>query len=344
MGVTRGRSFFTFVVAVALVVIASLALSIIGSPPSHGASTDLAYDEVTKFASGDSSPQPGNFSADYQAAVAAGQQLAAAENPQGHGFFSAIHNMINTAKAAQNMMKNGIASREFFLGDLRRTDDPGAQTANVERPDQRRLIKLDFAKKTYEIIDMNAMMPSERPAPPPPSSGNGPPPSPQPGSGDFTVTVTSSTLGPKTIEGVPTVGYSFSFKGTMSNATGSCHNGTFETSSVQYISSYPDPSERGKLANVKRPSFVQSPEMAAVPFGCTPRITRHASGGSQAPTGRLAMFTIVGIGGSTGTQGGGKFLTVIERGNVRTLGGGDKNLFDIPAGFTQVTASPTPAP
>jgi hypothetical protein len=72
--------------------------------------------------------------------------------------------------------------------------------------------------------------------------------------------------------------------------------------------------------------------------GCTPTILMHASGLAKPPTGRLAMWTWVAISAGAPTAQGqmsGGFSTVIERGNVRTLGPGDKNLFDIPADYTK---------
>ena len=326
-----------------------LALALMAPPHLAGAANNaLAYDEVVRFVSGDANPQPGTFMSDYQAAVNAAQQAAAAQNaPQGHGLFGALKNVANMMKTGYNSFKTGIPSREYYLGDLHRTDDPGAQTALIERPDQHRKIKLDFAKKTYEIIDEKTTMPMAVQAPQSAPQQGTPPPTPQPGTADLNVTVRSSSLGPKTIEGVPTMGYSFSFKGAMTNATGSCRNGSFETSSIEYVSNYPEPGQAHSHATGGRAPAASDPEMAAVAPGCRPRITRHISNGGQAPTGRLSMFSVLGLGGSVQSQGqqaGGKFQTIIERGNVRVLTGADRNLFEIPAGFTQAVPSPTPSP
>src|SRR5579864_2971402 len=164
--------------AAIFVVVLALALSLMMLPRAgHAASGGLQYDEVTKFSSGDANPQPGTFQPDFQAAVAAAQQAAAAQNaPQSHGLFGGLKNMANMVKSAANSIKTGFASREYFLGAWRRTDDPGAQTATINKPDQHQIIYLDLAKKTYRIVDTGGGMPSMPQAPQPGPPNAGPPP------------------------------------------------------------------------------------------------------------------------------------------------------------------------
>jgi len=326
------------------------ALLLAAGVPGRTADAGLQYDEVTKFVGQNDQPQPGNFAADYQAAVSAAQQQAAATNnmTQHHGLFSMIKNTIQAAKTVGASIKFGFPSTEYYLGRLHRSDDPGTQTATIYRPDRNQIIRLNLANKTYSITDTSMQRMTE--GPPPGASQQrpqGPQPTPQPGSGKLDVSVSHSALGPKTIENVPTVGYAMSFKGTMSNSTGSCRDGSLQTSMTEYVSEYADPSVT--VAPAAQPAFKSEahPELAGVAWGCKPKVTYHKSGSGQAPSGRLSMWTLIAIGGSAATtQGavGGRFQTLIERGNVKTLGGGDRNLFEIPAGFTKESPSPTPAP
>lgn len=331
-------------IVAALSIATGLALS---SAPSSAAGDAIQFDEVTKFVGGNANPQPGSFSTDFQAAVSAQQEATAAQNaPPSHGLFGGLKNMMNMAKSVGNTFKSGFASREYYLGNLHRTDNPGAQTATIYRPDQHRTIELDLAKKTYTIIEENNMAAPGQVSQAPSQPGGSPQPV-QPGTGNLSVAVSSSSLGSKTIEGVATNGYSFHFKTTMTNATGSCQNGSFETSSIEWLSAYPEPGTTSQVHVSGRPARPSAPELASFQIGCRPKITRHISSGGQAPTGKLSMFSIIGIGGSVQTQGGpagGSFQTLIERGNVRALTSADRNLFEIPAGFTQAVPSPTPAP
>ncbi len=331
-----------------LIAISAVALMALASGAATGVSaaeTGIQFDEVTKIITKGDNPQPGNFAGDFQAAVAAGQQQAAMANQhQGHGVFAMIKNAAQMAKNAGAFIKSGAASTEYYLGNLRRSDNPGAQTATIYRPDQHQIINLDLAKKTYNIIDTGMTPPGQMPPQGPP--GQGYPGSQQtmaPGGGRLDVTVSNTGLGPKTIENVDTTGYSSSFKSALTKSTGSCKDVTFEAKLTEYLSNYPEPGI--SHIGAPRPSFAVRPETAGVPMGCTPTVVMHKSGGGSAPSGRLSMWTLVGLGGSANTSAGplaGGFQSLTERGNVHVLGAGDKKLFDIPAGFTKELASPAP--
>jgi len=176
---------------------------------------------------------------------------------------------------------------------------------------------------------------------PPPSSPStpGPAASPQPGSGVLDISETSKVLGPKTLENVQTTGYSQDFKMVASHSTGSCRDGTFEASMVQYVSTYADPTAGGGAHASGGFHFARpSPVQFATGSGCRPKMTFHHAGNAAPPSDRLAMWMIMGLGGNTQTsqgQVGGGFKTLIERGNVRVLGPSDAGLFDVPAGFTK---------
>lgn len=319
-----------------------------GAQPAPAADSGIQFDEVTKFVGKDDHPQPGSFAPDWQAAIASAQRQAAATNSMNehHGFFGMIKNAITAGKSAVDMMKNGIPSTEYYLGKWHRSDDPGAQTATISKPDHHRIIYLNLAAKTYRIFDTSSGAPQAM-APPSASQGTPgtPPPSPQPGTGRLDVTVSNTSLGPKTIENVPTQGYALTFKATMTKSTGSCKDVSFQTSVTQYVSSYPEPGAGTTIKPSAAMAAQRPPELQGVPWGCKPTVVTHKSGGS--PSGRLSMWMLLGLGGSASTaQGtmGGTFQSLIERGNVRQLGAGDANLFNIPPGFTKETPSPAPSP
>lgn len=335
----------TGALALGIFMLGIAALSGAGLPAARAAGSGLQYDEVTKFVMNGDNPQPGTFAADFQTAVSSAQQRAADNAQQHHGFFSMMKNVANAAKNAVASLKAGTPSTEYFLGPWHRTDDPGAQTATIYKSDQHQIIYLNLAKKTYRIVDMGAAPAPE--APPPPSTNpNEPPPTPMPpGSGKLDVSVSNTLLGPKTIDGVATTGYSFSFKSSMTKSTGSCRDGSFQTSMTEYLSNFAEPGA-GTAAHASHFSEVFShPETNGLPGGCKPSISRHVSGGASPPSGKLSLWMLIALGASAQTQGGamgGAAQILMERGNVHTLGSGDKQLFEIPAGFTK--EQPTPAP
>jgi len=301
-----------------------------GSAPPSG----LAYDEIAKVNIGTTSPEPGAFSEDFAGAVSA--EKAAAAPGTHHGLFGSIMNAVDTAKNAMNLLKNGTASSNYYLAGWERTDDPGAQTATILKPQQHEIIYLNVAKKTYRVVDTNVQAPTVTP-PPMEQARNGAGGPAQPGTGKLDVTVSSTALGSRMIENVQTTGYKMTFSLAETQSTGSCSNGNFTTSMVEYVSRYPEP--RTAAARVQMTTAMRTrPELMALKPGCTPTISMHTSGGVKPPTGRLAMWTWVAISAGAPTAQGqmsGGFSTVIERGNVPTLGTGDKNLFDIPADYAK---------
>ena len=321
--------------AIAVVVAPGLLASFVR--PAVASPTNLAYDEIMRFVRADqSAPEPGTFTADFQAAVNA-QQSAGQEH---HGLFGGLMNAVNAAKSAMNMFTVGIAQRHYYMNGWERTDDVAAQTATIKRPDRHQIIYLNLAKKTYHTVDTNAQTVTETPPPYQNPQPQGPAPSPQPGTGKLDISVSSSALGPKTIENVATNGYSQDFKMTESQSTGSCHDGSFETSMVEYLSSYAEPeaavAPKGPMPS--KPMAMPNPAMMGVHPGCAPTITTHHGGGVTPPSNRFALWMLVTLKGSGQTnqgQAGGGFSTLIERGNVRTLGSSDASLFDIPSDFTK---------
>ncbi|MFN2528168.1 MAG: hypothetical protein ABR584_05570 [Candidatus Baltobacteraceae bacterium] len=292
----------------------------------------LAYDEVTRVIMGENAPEPGTFTADFQAAVNAQRSAAA---PGTHrGLLGGIMNTIDMAKNGMNFLKNGSASSKYYLAGWERTDDPGAQTATITKPRERQIISLNLAKKTYHVVDPSAQTINETP-PPMDRARNAAGPS-QPGSGKLDINVSNTSLGPRVIDNIPTTGYKLTFNLTESQSTGSCSDGTFQTSMIEYVSAYAQPRMASSRIAPVRP--MMRPELMALKPGCAPTIRMHSSGGAHLPADRLALWTLVVISGGAPTAQGemrGGFSTLIERGNVHALGAADKNLFSIPADFTK---------
>jgi len=320
---------------VRLLCICAAAFSALGLLPIavHGAQSGLAYDEVTKIIIGQSAPEPGSFSADFQAAVDAQRSVAGGGSHR--GLFGGILNAVDMAKNSFNMLKTGSALSKYYLAGWERTDDVGSQTATIHKPSQHQVIFLDLAKKTYRIAETNMQLsaipsPLERARNP---SGE----AAQPGGGRLSISVSTEPLGSQLIENVPTTGYRTAFSMVQSQSTGSCVDGTFQVSVVEYVSRYAEPRVVSVRSRPQRAPLLH-PESLALKPGCAPTIATHLSGGSEAPSDRLAMWVLVTINGAAPSAQGlmrGGFSTLIERGNVHALGPSDKSLFDIPAGFTR---------
>lgn len=335
-----------------IVALAGILAIVAGTPPQrvHAASSGVQYDQLLKLVLGSqSTPQPGTFETDWQTSMNAVQ--SANNQPQHHGLFGNIMNSLNQAKNAMNIFQTGTPSTEYYWNGWERSDDPAAQTATITKPQQHQIIYLDLKNKTYRIEDTTVRPINETPPPyeRPQGSSGSPPPSPQPGTAKVKITISNTSLGSKVVGGQQADGYKYDFKIASTQATGSCTNGTLETAMVVWDSRIPEP----KLATAatgppirKRPA-VPNPELGAFKMGCKPTITARTHVGTSPPANRLAMWELVALNlGAQTNQGSasGGFSTMIERGNVKTLGPGDANLFEIPAGFTQATPSPTSTP
>ncbi|MDP9018594.1 MAG: hypothetical protein M3N19_09765, partial [Candidatus Eremiobacteraeota bacterium] len=197
--------------------------------------TGLAYDEVTKVVLGGDAPQPGTFTSDFASAV--GAQRSAAGGGSHHGLLGGIMNTMDTAKNGLNLLKSGTASTKYYLAGWERTDDPGAQTATISKPQLHQIIYLNLAKKTYRVVDTSVPATNETPAPMERARNAGGQPA-QPGSGKLDITVSNTQLDPKVIDNMPTTGHKVTFNLTESQSTGSCTDGTFQTTMVEYVSRY----------------------------------------------------------------------------------------------------------
>jgi hypothetical protein len=322
----------------AFIVLATASVAILCSlaPQSarSAAPSGIAYDEITKLIIGSPPPEPGSFSEDFAAAVDA-QKNAAAPGSH-HGLFGSIMNAMDMAKNAMNVLRTGTATSKYYLGGFERSDDPGAQTATINKPQQHQIVYLNVAKKTYRVLDTNVQAPTVTP-PPMERARSGAGATPAPGTGKLDITVSSTALGSRIIENVPTSGYRMTFTLSETQSTGSCTDGNFGTSIVEYVSRYAEPHVAVGRAETARVTTTR-PELMALKPGCTPTIAMHTAGGAKPPAGRLPMWTLVTISAGAPTAQGqmsGGFSTLIERGNVRMLAAGDKKLFDVPADYSK---------
>jgi hypothetical protein len=322
---------FSPVLLAALVVVA---LVVAAAPSGTVAATGgVQYDQLTRFGvPGNPTPLPDNFAANFKTAVdnAVGFNNA----PKAHGLFSAVANAVKMGKAAASLFKSGVPMTYYYLNDWQRQDDPGKQIATIYRPDRKQIIHLDLAKKTYTIEDMGDRTPMPETAPPP-QQPDQPPSSPEPGTAKQDVSISSSMIGPKTIDGVATTGYSSDFKVVTTQATGSCQNGTYEASIDDYVSSIVPPN--AQTSDALKHAMMVSPTAYAPQGGCVPTVTMHKAVGPTAPSGHLSLWEIITFKGGQQQQGQNMqgFSTYVERGNVKILGPGDAGLFDVPPGFTK---------
>ncbi len=331
---------FRVCISAALLFLVAILVASAPRTPAQAGSSDISYNELTKIVMGQSAPAPGSYSkgsfdADWQSAQPGKQSNT-------HGLFGAF----NAMKNALNSLSTGTPSTYYYLTNMEREDDITGQTGTITLPDKGQYIHLDFANKTYSITSPHTAeqyIPPQTQQQPGPQ---GPQPSPQPGTSKVAITVSTTSLGSKNLGGVDTDGYQLTFKIVSSQATGSCINGTFQTTMTEFVSKYAEPSIHwpmaAKLPHMAMPKF-SNPETASFKPGCTPKTTTRVHIGPTAPSGRLVIWELLTINASGQAQQGsmaGGFSTLIERGDVKQLGGGDSSLFGPPPGFTLTTNTP----
>jgi hypothetical protein len=305
-------------------------LLVLCTAAAASAATGLAWDSVVKFSMDGTTPQPGDFTSDFQTA-----SQAATPPPQRGGLFGAINNAVGAATAAMSSLRSGFAQRHFNAGSMHRSDDLAAGTATIVDCQARTISTLDLAKKTYRVTSLDA------PLPPVQSSGaarSAPGPLPTDDGSKINIKVTSAALGSKTIEGVQTDGYASTMTTTVTKPTGESQSADMTMTS--YLSQYAQPSEGCSSFPVAAAPGAGMPNMAmyqsmmramTTPNG-DPRITVSASGPTQ-PPGRFPMFTAIAPKASNGRGG---FAMMVENGDVRQVSDADKSIFGVPADFTKI--------
>jgi hypothetical protein len=320
-------------VAVAIALFAAAAEnngSIAGAAMPAPTPAALQYEEISRIVLPPGTPAPPGSFADDRAAV-----VATANTPApAHGLFAGLQNSVNQAMSTVHALQTGFLTRYTYYRNWIRTDDVVHQTAVIVKCDLNQYIALDLAHRTYHITS-TAPQPEAMSVP----GGSGAlkvsTASNEPGTVNLTITGSHQNLGPQTLEGISTHGQSADLSVTSTNATGSCKDGSFSGSFVEYLSNIRVPRP---YCPVPRRAGIASPMDLLTPNagGCTPHIQGSASGGTLPNSGdRLAMYRMMSLNGSD-ENGGRNFKTVQEAGNVQWLGQPDAAaLFEIPAGFTQ---------
>lgn len=296
----------------------------------------IGYDEITRMVIPPGTPAPpGSFQADYQLALQ-GTSTAAASGattatptpaPQHHGIGGFLSSVANPMGANQggggqgeagpggppgmggqgeqmmNMMRYGHVVRYTFYWtkNWEREDDPIAHTAVITKCPQHQIIRLDLTAKTYTIEDTSSRPCTETPTMSAPGRSMGP------GTVDMTVTSNNQDLGPKTLDGIATTGSHRTMSMSMTNATGSCTNGSFSMVTVAYISGIHKQRAYCPLSMPTVPGAMTS-------GGCKPTFHGSVTGNPMTGGDLLEMYllTQTGMGGGGGQTSG----QLLERGNV----------------------------
>jgi hypothetical protein len=360
--------------------LAAVALAFVLPAWSHAAlPAGLQYDEIVRVVIGATPPPPGNFAADF-AAIQSPAAVAATAAPRRHMGFgnlgalaggvltgnvggavagAATDAVVGNAVDAQvdrifaatagqfagalRGLTQGRIERHSFYAGWERVDDIAAQTATIRKCDLHQFIRLDLAKKTYSITDPSAV-PTDTPAPAPRSRGKSHEATPapeQPGTAvaDFRTSVTP--LGARTLDGLPATGYDDDTTFAMTQATGSCRNGTFGFHNRAYYSRLDTPRAVCPIEAQAPQRYPQQPVNFVASGGCRPTFTAHRSG-PVPPVANLSLYqtiawsmTATATPAPAGSPAPG-FVFLTERGNVHSLSAANAGLFAIPADFTRV--------
>ncbi|HEX5274133.1 MAG TPA: hypothetical protein VFW34_02525 [Candidatus Rubrimentiphilum sp.] len=318
-----------------------LAVSIIAAAAAPPKYVGLQYDEIARMVIAPATaPPPGTFADAYQKiladAPAAGTSTPA---PRRGGLFGGLLSSISNASAqaeeAGNQMQaainDGTLTRLAYYNGWVRTDNIVAKTAVIDKCDRHQAIELDLARKTYKLIDTSssgvaaACVAVQQPMGLPQRVNEAP------GTVDLTVTSKSVNLGPRTLQGIPTHGSTDTTQMAMTNATGSCTNGSFGAENERYVSNIAVPRRMCPLPKGGGPA---TPVDMVVQGGCKPTMHGSATGMYWMRTGdKLEMYNRMTM---LSGQSAGQFQSVMQRGNVVWLTKPQADaLFSIPPGFTQ---------
>jgi hypothetical protein len=347
------------------IVAAALAAAVVGTAlwQTHaGAAAKkpvaLQYDEIVRMAiAPNTPPPPGAFQTDY-ATIMSGVSTTTATAPPAtptpapkrHGLFGVLQQVVTGAPSgddgnsqsdqsgdgnpyvanamkAMKKMQQGSLTRLTFYKNWLRTDDPVNRTATISKCDIHQFISLDLAHKTYSI---NNTAPKCPPSNVPAYGGPGRTTveNEAPGTGDITFKNSATNLGPKTLDGIPTIGWDRAMEYASTNSTGSCTNGDFKMMTLAYVSQIVPPRRYCPLPAGSAPS---SPESVIVHGGCKPRM-HNAMSGFGSISDRLEMYLKMTYGGQAGQAP----AVVTERGNVKWYEQPQADaLFSVPPGFTK---------
>jgi len=331
-----------------LILVAFTAIAAAPKPTPTPTPVAIQYDEIQRMVMAPATPPPPeSFQDIYKEIMANAQSGSAPSQPQApRGLGAMMGGMMGGHGGApdmsgqmsmMNMMKTGRLTRwtYYWVKQWVREDDPVAQTATITKCAQHQIIHLDLAKKTYAIVTTgtNGCPPAGESAPP----AMGPPgmrgqENAAPGTMDVTIDNNAKDLGPKVLDGIQTTGSSSDLSVVMSNATGSCKNGSSQMSQVVYISNIDKPRAYCPLP-ARRGALPSSPTEAVSRGGCVPTMHGNTSGmGAMMGKGtKLEMYSLM-----TMESNGRQFGSLTERGNVSWLYQPQTDpLFAIPPDFTE---------
>ena len=327
----------------------------------------LQYDEIVRVIASGTPPPPGSFQSDV-AAVQSATPVPDAAPPRRRGFggLSSIAGAVLSGNASavggavadsaldtavQNSLSgsfSGLAAslngfmrphiyRYAYWNGWERVDDLGAQTATIRKCEIAQVVHLDLAHRTYTIVTPEADV--VQPAAAPQShrvATIAASPAP-PGTAVVSLNSTTRALGTQRIEGQPAAAYNATTTFAMTQATGSCRNGSSSFRSIEYVAPIARPPVN--VCPVHGRPVPEAPaDMVAPSGGCRPTFTAHTSG-PTIPPGRLSLYTFMQMNAAASATpapnaSGIGFLT--ERGNLKTLGPADgAAVFSIPRDFTK---------
>ncbi|HZV79306.1 MAG TPA: hypothetical protein VFF60_06765, partial [Candidatus Binatus sp.] len=292
------------------------------APAPSSSPSGVMFDQIDRKLVGNATPPPpGTFAADL-ALIQQRDALASHPNPSKPGlslgnelatialsYIPFVGNMIahklfahnQQSSQTQALMNAGTLTRYAFLNDWSRVELPG-QYAVIKRPDLGKTFVLDLKNKTYSTETTPAASGSQQPY--------------ASGSATLDSTVTWSSNQTLDIEGITTTRYDADGALKLSDAAGSCANGTLQAMLTEYVTDGTEPATLSQIAI----------EPLVLPQGCDPAIVRHVAGDD--PHGRFYLYRVVR------TQGKNAHGVVSQRANVKGLGPADAALFAPPPDFT----------
>ncbi len=332
---------------------------------ASSAADSLQYDEIVRVVVGQATPPPpGSFKTDLAAindastgqaqappkkhgfgnllgAVLSGQNPVdvAAGNVADNALSNAMGGMLGSLNSFSAFMRQGKVARYTFYNGWERVDDIAGQSATIDKFDRHQVIALDLQKKTYRITDTSEQASTETPAPAQHSKHEHPSDAPpeQPGTAVVDLRLENAVLGQQVLEGIPTTGYRSKVTLAMTQATGSCRNGSFSVANSQYFSKLQEPRiayAATETSAQPAPRVPTDPQAIVRRGGCEPTFTMHSTG-SPPPSGRFMMYSRMTMQPQDASSGNGStFAFVTERGNVYSLPTSTAApLFEVPPDF-----------
>lgn len=356
----------------------AFAALLVPAAPSAAPPSGVAYDEIVRIVVNETPPPPGAFAADLAAVRSATPSPLAQATPaprrRGLGSLTSIAGAVLSGNpnaiggavaqeaigaAVENAIQRSLSAQfgalAATLGSFlqphvmhyaywngwERVDDTTAQTATIRKCDLGQVITLDLARKTYSVYTPGAE-PVETPHPMP--RGRTEPANPaEPGTANASFTLTTTSLGTRTFENRPAAGYTTTATFAMTNATGSCRNGSGSIETTEYLPALARPTVAQCPLRRVVMTLPETPVEAVAPpsGGCRPTFSAQKSG-PVPPSNRLSLYTLMRVTGSGSgaapapqASGAPSFAFLTERGNLRGLGPADAGLFAIPQGFTK---------